>query len=53
LRQEDGNEFVTFYEENQAYMYQQLDLVYEIYKDNPAFNGIAIHYFDSWMSMAK
>jgi len=50
---EDGNEFVTFYEENQAYMYQQLDLVYEIYKDNPAFNGIAIHYFDSWMSMAK
>jgi len=34
-------------------MYQQLDLVYHSYKNNPAFNGIAIHYFDSWMSMAK
>lgn len=50
---DESNKFVTFYEEGQDYMYQQLDLVYESYKDNPAFNGIAIHYLESWMNMAK
>lgn len=50
---DDANKFVTFYEEGQAYMFQQLDLVYQSYKNNPAFNGIAIHYFDSWMNMVK
>ena len=52
-RLNDAISFVTFYEEGQAYMNQQLDLVYESYKNNPAFTGIAIHHFDSWMSMAK
>ena len=48
-----ANKFVTFYEEGQDYMDQELDLVYQSYKDNSAFNGISIHYFDSWMKMAK
>jgi len=52
-RLNDANGFVTFYEEGQAYMNQQLELVYESYKNNPAFNGVAIHHFDSWMNMAK
>jgi len=43
--------FVTFYEETQAYMYQQLDMVYQSYKGNSAFNGIAIHHYDSWINM--
>ncbi|NOV03781.1 amidase [Paenibacillus sp. LMG 31457] len=44
-------QFVTFYEEDKAYMNQQLELVYQNYKDNPAFHGIAIHHYDSWMTM--
>lgn len=43
--------FVTFYEESADDMYKQLDLVYDHYKDDSAFSGIAIHYFDSWMDM--
>lgn len=43
--------FVTFFEESKEYMYKQLDLVYEHYKDDSAFHGLAIHYYDSWMTM--
>lgn len=44
-------QFVTFYEEGKNYMDQQLELVYESYKTHPEFNGIAVHYYDSWMAM--
>jgi len=47
----DEYKFVTFYEEKQSYMYKQLDIVYDHYKNSPAFNGIAIHYYDSWIKM--
>lgn len=42
---------VTFYEEGEAYMYDQLNIVYKKYNNNLAFNGFAIHYLDSWMNM--
>jgi len=48
-----GTEFVTFQEEGQDYMYNQLNKVYNNYKNNVAFDGFAIHYMDSWMSMKK
>ncbi|MGH4139632.1 hypothetical protein [Clostridium sp.] len=42
---------VTFYEEGEACMYNQLNIVYKKYSNNVAFNGFAIHYLDSWMNM--
>ncbi|MDQ0114930.1 hypothetical protein [Paenibacillus harenae] len=47
----DEYKFVTFYEENLKYMNQQLSMVYEHYESHPAFNGIAIHHYDSWLKM--
>lgn len=47
----DEYKFVTFYEESQDYMFKQLDFVYKHYKNDSAFHGIAIHYYDSWMAM--
>lgn len=46
-----SDEFVTFYEEGRAYMNEQLEAVYQTYKDHPEFAGIAIHHYDSWMAM--
>lgn len=43
--------FVTFYEEGQTYMYNELNSVYTNYGTNSYFNGFAIHYLDSWMNM--
>lgn len=43
--------FVTFYAKKKEYMYEQLDQVYQRYKSNSAFEGIAIHHYDSWMKM--
>ncbi|PWW05121.1 hypothetical protein DFQ01_105105 [Paenibacillus cellulosilyticus] len=46
-----ANDFVTFYEESKAYMDGQLQTVYQQYQSHPAFAGIAIHYYDSWIQM--
>ena len=43
--------FITFFEEGQSYMYNELNSVYLNYKSNSSFNGFAIHYLDSWMNM--
>lgn len=43
--------FVTFFEEGQSYMYNELNSVYTNYRTNSYFNGFAIHYLDSWMNM--
>ena len=43
--------FITFFEEGQSYMYNQLNSVYLNYKSNSSFNGFAIHYLDSWLNM--
>ncbi|WP_162805787.1 hypothetical protein [Sporosarcina sp. PTS2304] len=47
----DDSQYVTFYEEDKEYFYEQLDAVYQNYKNHPAFNGIAIHHYGSWMDM--
>lgn len=45
------SDFVTFYEEDADYLYNELNIIYDHYKATQAFNGIAIHYYDSWMAM--
>lgn len=47
----DEYKYVTFYEETEDYMFEQLDLVYEHYNEDSAFHGTAIHYYDSWLNM--
>jgi hypothetical protein len=44
-------DFVTFYEEGQTHMYNQLNAVCNKYISNNAFDGVAIHYLNSWMEM--
>ena len=46
----EGN-FVTFYEEGKTNMYNQLNTVSNNYIQNSAFDGVAIHYLNSWMAM--
>jgi len=46
----EGN-FVTFYEEGKTNMYNQLNTVSDKYIQNSAFDGVAIHYLNSWMAM--
>lgn len=46
-------DFVTFYEEGQTYMYNQLRIVANKYNKSNAFDGVAIHYLNSWMNMKK
>jgi hypothetical protein len=46
-------DFITFYEEGQSYMYNQLNIVCDKFSKNKAFDGLAIHYLNSWMNMKK
>lgn len=46
----EGNA-VSFAEEGETYMLQQLQLVEKHYTSNLAFSGIAIHHVDSWKNM--
>lgn len=46
-------DYLTFYGKGTKYMNQQLDLVIDSYRSNTTFDGIAIHYLDSWMRMTK
>ena len=43
--------YVTFFEEGNAYMYNELSLVRQYYSKNRAFSGIGIHHLGSWMNM--
>lgn len=40
-------ESITFREEGRAYMEEQLKLVYDAFKDDPSFGGVAVHHYDS------
>lgn len=40
-------ESITFREEGRAYMEGQLKLVYDAFKDDPSFGGVAVHHYDS------
>lgn len=42
---------ISFYEEGETYMNQQLDLVNAYYAGVPGFNGFAVHHVGSWMTM--
>ncbi|MGE7691488.1 amidase [Lysinibacillus sp. NPDC097214] len=50
LKSEEGN-FVSFSEEGEAYMDQQLNKVQKHFSKKQSFNGIAIHHLESWMEM--
>jgi len=47
---EEG-ENITFYENGEVYMNEQLSLVQQHYRNNTAFHGMAIHYVENWMNM--
>ncbi|WP_394186666.1 amidase [Metabacillus halosaccharovorans] len=49
LGSSDG--FLTFYEEGQNVMNQELTLVSEAYKEFSSFKGIAVHHVGSWMEL--
>ena len=49
LGNSDG--FLTFYEEGQSAMDQQLALVYDAYQDHSSFKGFAVHHVGSWMEL--
>lgn len=44
---------ISFYEEGQAYMKQELNKVYTSYSGNSSFGGFAIHHVMSWMVLRK
>lgn len=44
-------DMITFYEEGESYMNQQLTVVKEYYAGVSGFNGTAIHHVGSWMTM--
>lgn len=47
-----GNDgFLTFYEEGQAEMNTQLELVLNSYGNYPSFNGFSVHHVGSWMTL--
>lgn len=46
----EGNN-ITFFEEGQKYMMDELKKVSDYYKSSKNFDGFAIHYVDSWMNM--
>lgn len=47
----EAEDFLTFYEEGEAYMFEELAKVAERYGESPNFNGFNIHYYNSWMNM--
>ncbi|PSL40115.1 hypothetical protein B0H99_106131 [Planomicrobium soli] len=50
--QTDEGSSISFYEEGEAFMNQQLSIVTNHYSSHPGFGGIAIHHVDSWKTMA-
>lgn len=44
---------ISFYEEGQTYMNQELSKVYTSCSGNPSFGGFAIHHVMSWMVLRK
>ncbi|TWT00638.1 amidase [Planomicrobium sp. CPCC 101079] len=50
--QTDEGNSISFYEEGEAFMNEQLSVINSHYANHPAFGGIAIHHVDSWKTMA-
>ncbi|MBU0904432.1 MAG: hypothetical protein KKF57_04525 [Firmicutes bacterium] len=47
----DEGSIITFAEEGEAFMNQQLAEVAAHYAENPAYKGNAIHHVGSWMTL--
>jgi hypothetical protein len=50
--QTDEGDSITFYEEGESFMNEQLSIVSNHYSNHPGFGGIAVHHVDSWKTMA-
>ncbi|MCP2034379.1 hypothetical protein L1279_001362 [Planomicrobium sp. HSC-17F08] len=48
----DEGDAISFFEEGEAYMNSQLAEVQAHYAGTPGYGGIAVHYIDSWKTMA-
>ncbi|KAA0546064.1 amidase [Bacillus sp. BGMRC 2118] len=46
-------DYLSFYEEGEAYMNQELDIVDSYYSIHPGYSGIAVHHVDSWKTMRQ
>lgn len=49
--QTDEGEGISFFEEGESYMNEELAAVKDNYADVSSFNGIAVHHVGSWMMM--
>ncbi|MBU5350856.1 hypothetical protein KQI74_01110 [Paenibacillus barcinonensis] len=52
-KQSKEGDFITFYEEGEAYMEDQLKLVEKMASVHPSFNGFSIHDYTSWQTLKK
>ncbi|MDM5278528.1 hypothetical protein QUF95_14080 [Paenibacillus silvae] len=52
-KQSKEGDFITFYEEGEAYMEDQLKLVEKMASVHPSFNGFSIHDYTSWQTLMK
>jgi len=50
--QTDEGDFISFYEEGEAFMKVELAKVSDAYTGAKGFGGIAVHHVDSWKTMA-
>ena len=50
--QTDEGEAISFYEEGEAFMNNELAAVSSHYAFSKGFGGIAVHHVDSWKTMA-
>lgn len=49
--QTDEGEGITFFEEGEAHMNEELTAVSNYYRNIASFNGVAVHHVGSWMDM--
>ncbi len=48
--QVDEGDDVSFFEEDETYMNEQLAIVQKHYARTKSFSGIAVHHMEQWMS---
>ncbi|SCZ09662.1 hypothetical protein SAMN05720606_12268 [Paenibacillus polysaccharolyticus] len=52
-KQSKEGDFITFYEEGDAYMEEQLKLVEKLASAHTSFNGFSVHEYSSWKTLRK
>jgi hypothetical protein len=52
-KQSKEGDFITFFEEGDAYMEQQLKLVEQMASVHASFNGFSVHEYSSWKTLRK